>query len=236
VSCDDDEVVRHRLAVRSAFRHSNGSDERKRSLQPAYDARARPTELRTLSRAGAVARFALRRRVSPPPGEPRRSTPPSGTCLATRRLPLRVMRVSGARRLSRSLRARPAPAWGAERRGPAPKRYVRRRSPPLLHDAPSCDDPSRHHGERRGPRPARSCQVAARRSYVPALVREWYTTGSPPRERPRTPFVIGPGACMAGVAGARLGFLPPGRPRSSFTPPPAKEEAFAKTRVLGSAS
>lgn len=35
-----------------------------------YDARARPTELETLSRAGAVARFALRR--FDPPGEPRR--------------------------------------------------------------------------------------------------------------------------------------------------------------------
>jgi hypothetical protein len=42
-----------------------------RILQPGYDARARPTELETLSRAGAVARFALRR--FDPPGEPRRS-------------------------------------------------------------------------------------------------------------------------------------------------------------------
>jgi hypothetical protein len=60
-----------------------------RILQPGYDARARPTELETLSRAGAVARFAFRR--FDPPGEPRRSTPPSGACLATRRIPLRVV-------------------------------------------------------------------------------------------------------------------------------------------------
>jgi hypothetical protein len=60
-----------------------------RILQPLdYDARARPTELETLSRAGAVARFAFRR--FDPPGEPRRSTPPSGACLATRHILLRV--------------------------------------------------------------------------------------------------------------------------------------------------
>jgi hypothetical protein len=33
---------------------------------------------------------------------------------------------------------------------------------------------------------------------------------------------------------ARLGVIPPGRPRSSFASPPAKEETFPKTRVLGS--
>jgi hypothetical protein len=66
VSCDGDEVVEHELAARSAFRHACGNDEtKKRSLQPDYDARARPTELRSLSRAGAVARYAFRRRGIP---------------------------------------------------------------------------------------------------------------------------------------------------------------------------
>jgi len=105
------EVVCHELAARerlSAFERQRRKESEVCNLN--YDARARPTELLTLSRAGAVARFALRRKVSPPPGEPRRSTPPSGTCLATRRLPLRVVRVSGARWLSLSLRARFAPA------------------------------------------------------------------------------------------------------------------------------
>lgn len=85
------EVVCHELAARerlSAFERQRRNESEVCNLN--YDARARPTELLTLSRAGAVARFALRRKVSPPPGEPRRSTSPSGTCLATRHLPLRV--------------------------------------------------------------------------------------------------------------------------------------------------
>jgi hypothetical protein len=49
----------------------------------------------------------------------------------------------------------------------------------------------------RGPRAA-SCRK--REGPVRAhSSREWSTAGSPPRGRPRTPSVIGPGACAAGV-------------------------------------
>lgn len=156
-SFDADRVVHHLLAARSAFRHSCGKQRTRFGFCNLmnYDARARPIELKTLSRAGAVARFALRRCY--PPGEPRPSASPFGTCLEARCIRLRVVRVSGPRRLSLSLRARAAPAR-MRRVGDKPRlRCVRRRSSPLLHDAPSCDDPPRHHGERRGPRPASSC-------------------------------------------------------------------------------
>lgn len=90
-----------------------------RILQPDdYDARARPIEPETLSRAGAVARFALRR--FDPPGEPRRSAPPSGTYLAVRHIPLRV----GARfGIALALAFATSPrrtCQGATRRGRAP--------------------------------------------------------------------------------------------------------------------
>lgn len=90
-SFDADRVIHHSLAARSAFRHSNGKQRTRFGFCNLmnYDARARPIELKTLSRAGAVARFALRR--FDPPGEPRRSASTSGTCLAARHAPLRVV-------------------------------------------------------------------------------------------------------------------------------------------------
>jgi hypothetical protein len=193
-SCDDDRVVHHLLAARSAFRHSNGNDERDSDSATLmnYDARARPTELETLSRAGAVARFALRR--FDPPGEPRRSTSPSGACLAACCLPLRVVRVSGARRLSLSLRAHTAPA-----------------RMPCAGEIPDCatssTEPTTSFTTRRlsttrraimASDVSRGLRAAACRQHEGPVrahsSREWNTAESPPRERPRTPSVIGPGA------------------------------------------
>ena len=157
-----------------------------------YDARARPTELETLSRAGAVARFALRR--FDPPGEPRRSTSPSGACLAACCLPLRVVRVSGVRRLSLSLRAHIAPAR-MQCAGENPRlRYVvdgahhffTTRRLATTRRAIMASDVSR--GLRAAACRQHEGPVRAHSS------REWNTAESPPRERPRTPSVIGPGA------------------------------------------
>lgn len=41
VSCDDGRVIHHLLAVRSAFRHSHGNDDRIEVCNLKYDARAR---------------------------------------------------------------------------------------------------------------------------------------------------------------------------------------------------
>jgi hypothetical protein len=149
-------VDHHALAARSAFRHSNGKRNNEiRILQPMKDARARPTELEILSRAGAVARFALRRLA--PPGESRPSTSPTGTCLGARSSLYALSRFETALTLAFASSPQPhLPGYGCA--GDEPRwRCVRRRSPPLLHDVPSYDDPPRHHGERREPRPARSC-------------------------------------------------------------------------------
>jgi len=190
VSSDDDEVVPHELAVRfppfgAVERQTMNEDE---VCNLSYDARARPTELRTLSRAGAVARFAVRRWVSPPPGEPRRSAPPSGACLAARRLPLRVSARFGIA-LALAFATSPLRHLPEVRSaGDEPRvRCVRRRSPPLLDDAPSCDDPPPHHGERRGPRPARGRLSAARRSRARPLLKGVEHRGSPSsRKAPNT--------------------------------------------------
>lgn len=181
-------VVHHALAARSAFRHSNGKRyDGVRILQPCYrDARARPIEPEIPSRAGAVARFALRRLA--PPGEPRRSTSSSGAHLAVRCFPLHV----GVFRDRAGSRFRYEPVThlpGCDHDGDEPRwRCVRRRSPPLLHVTPSCDDPTRHHGERRGPRPASSRLLAARRSRARYSSREQYAARSPPRGGPEHPL------------------------------------------------
>lgn len=66
--------------------------------------------------------------------------------------------------------------------------------------------------------------------------REWNVTGSPPRGRPRTPYVIDPGACTAGVPNTAWRDYPLADQDSRCAPPPAKEEALPRTRVLRSAS
>lgn len=119
-----------------------------------------------------------------------------------RRRPERALRHAASLTRCSRFRTALALAFATSRAAPAKvRRYglprwccVRRRSPPLLHDEPSCDDPPRHHGERRGPRPARSC-FGQREGPVRAhSSREWNAAESPPRERPRTPFVVSPGA------------------------------------------
>jgi hypothetical protein len=91
-------------------------------------------------------------------------------------------------------------------------------------------DPRRLHDERRGPRPAR------RRTRVRPLLKGVEHRGCPSsREAPCT-LCHRPGCVRGWSCRVRLGDANPERPRSSFAPPPAKEEAFLKTRVLGTAS
>ena len=91
VSCDDGEVVHHLLAARIAFRlRVRQTTIENRILLPELRRTGTTIEPETFSRAGAVARFAFRRGHDTPPGEPRRSTSPSGARLASRYLPLRV--------------------------------------------------------------------------------------------------------------------------------------------------
>lgn len=141
--------------TRAPFGIRTAGDDCNRSLQPTYDARARRRARNPLPRL-AVARFAFRRwrttawRATPICGDVRNAARATFCPLTCK------VHVSGSRRLSLSLRARGTPARAC-RVGDEPRmRCVRRRSSPLRHDVPSCDDPSRHHGERRGPRPASS--------------------------------------------------------------------------------
>jgi hypothetical protein len=165
-----------------------------RILQPdENDARARPTELEILFRAGAVARFAFRRGHDTPPEEPRRSTSPSGARLATRCLPLRVLHVSGSRRLSLSLEPAPHLPWCDAPGYPVCASFVdgahhffTTRRLATTRRAIMASDVSR--GLRAAPCWEREGPVRAHSS------REWNTAGSPPRGRPRTPSVIGLGA------------------------------------------
>lgn len=195
VSCDDDEVVHHSLSLRIAFRLRAGQTTIEiRILQPEIRRTGTTIEPETFSRAGAVARCAFRRGHDTPPGEPRRSTSPSGARLASCCVPLRVVHVSGSRRLALSLE--PAPRLPEARRtGLAPNcaafvdgahhffttcRLATTRRAIMASDvgrglrAASCR-------KREGP-------VCAHSS------REWNTAGSPPRGRPRTLSVVDLGA------------------------------------------
>lgn len=122
-SCDDGGVVHHLLSLRIAFRlraEQTTNEKKTRILQPEIRRTGTTIEPETFSRAGAIARFAFRRGHDTPPGEPRRSTSPSGARLASCCVPLRVLHVSGSRRLSLSLRACAAPAWGRDASGLRP--------------------------------------------------------------------------------------------------------------------
>lgn len=156
-SFDADRVVHHSLVARSAFRHSNDKPRTRFGFcnlmitTRGHDQSSpRPSPAPVLSpgsRFDGLTRLESHADLRRRPGHTSRYV----TSLYA------LVRVSGLRWLSLSLRAHAAPAR-VRRAGDEPRvRCVRRRSPPLLHDAPSCDDPPRHHGERRGPRPASSC-------------------------------------------------------------------------------
>jgi len=234
VSCDDDEVVCHELAARSAFRHSNGSDVR--------------NEFCNLMRRAGTTNWAsnpLPRRCCRPVrastvGIPtaRRATP---ICAAVRGVPCGTPHP-----FTRSLAFR-GRAGSRFRYEPAPHlpRCVRRGECPEC--AAFVDGAHHFLTERRlttTPRPIMASDVgrglraaADLRREGPVRAhssREWSAAGAPPRGRPRTPSVIGPGAWRAGVRFTRRR-LPPGRSRSPSVPPPAKRTSRARTRVLGSA-
>lgn len=199
-SFDADRVVHHSLAARSAFRHSNGKQRTRFGFCNLmnYDARAPPIELKSLSRAGAVARFALRRFY--PPGEPRRSAPPSGTYLAVRRIPLRVAARFGIA---------PALAFATSPRRTCQDATRRGQAPIALRSSTEPTTSSRRAVLRRPAAPswratwAEACeQLPVGSAKVPcAPTPQGSGTTRDPllAERPRTPYVIGPGACAAGV-------------------------------------
>lgn len=64
--------------------------------------------------------------------------------------------------------------------------------------------------------------------------REWNAAGAPPRGGPEHPLSL-PRVRVRLEGHARLGDANPEQPRPSFSPPPAKEDAFPKVRVLGTA-
>jgi len=116
-SCDAGEVVHHLLAARIAFRlRVRQTTIENRILLPELRRTGTTIEPETFSRAGAVARFAFRRGHDTPPGEPRRSTSPTGARLASRCLPLRVSARFGIAPALAFARACTAPAWGAMHR------------------------------------------------------------------------------------------------------------------------
>jgi len=196
VSCDAGEVVHHLLAARIAFRlRVRQTMIENRILQPELRRTGTTIEPAIFSRAGAVARFAFRRGHDTPPGEPRRSTSPSGARLASRCFPLRVVRVSGSRRLF---------AFAPSLRHAC----LRRDAPGLTPDCAAFVDGAHHffttcrlattrraimasdvgRGLREAPCREREGPVCAHSS------REWNTAGAPPRGRPRTLSVVDLGA------------------------------------------
>lgn len=165
-----------------------------RILQPDELRRAgTPTELMTLSRAGAVARFALRRCY--PPGEPRQSAPPFGAYLAVRHIPLRV----GAR-----FGIAPALAFATSPRHTCQDVTRRGRAPIALRSSTEPTTSSRHAVLRRPDATswratwAEACeQPPVGGAKVPcAPTPQGSGTSRDPllAERPRTLFVIDPGA------------------------------------------
>jgi len=214
---------------------------RYRSLQPEIRRAGTNRFSSSLSFPRAGPSSGTRRAVVPlratHPGKPRRSASPYGACLATRReSPLYAFsRVSRPRRLLLRARlalarGREAPAFaGALRTSTEPAaispRAVRfrvfyARSRPTRDDFTTSDVGRGLRDE--GPVRAHSS-------------REWNAAGAPPRWKAPCTLCHRPGCMRGWSCRACLGNANPERPRSSFLPPPAKEEAAPKTRVLGTA-
>jgi len=211
-----------------------------RSLQPETDARARTAvELSVLSPRRTVVRCASSgcALADDPLG---RAT---SIYVALRDVPCDTptslyafSRVSRPRRLL--LRARTARATGRVRRV-SPERCVLRRSPPLFHLAPPGSAFLRRVAERpmmtsRRATWAEACEQ--RRTCPRPLLKGVERDGCPSSREAPSALCHHPGCVRGWSSRGRLGDLfDPERPRSPFVPPPAKEEAFPKTRTLGTA-
>jgi len=223
------------LPVRCAFRH----DEREAVDRDSdcatllqRDARARPNEPEILSRAGAVARYAFDGflRLESHIDLHRRS----GVSLAVHHVPLRVSRFGIALALAFATSPRRT-CLGCGRAGDEPRDALRSSTEPTTS--------SQRAVLRRPAAPswratwAEVCeQLPVGSAKVPCalLLKGVVRSGIPSSRDPEHPL------SSARVrerleCHSRLGWLPPGRPRSSFASPPAKEETFPKTRVLGTA-
>jgi hypothetical protein len=131
-----------------------------------------------------------------------------------------------------------SPLPGGERRRLSPERCVRRRSPPLFHLAPL----GSAFFTRVADRPA---MTSRRATWAEACETKDPCAPTPQGSgTPRVPLLAGkapctlchrPGCMRGWSCRTCLGNANPERPRSSFLPPPAKEEAAPKTRVLGTA-